>query len=88
MKLKNWKIGAKSTNHCIFLKDGNVALVRNILKTLNGRISIVVQKYAQYEHLYLSPTSSKDFQELVVSELRAELELISVDINSDARITS
>lgn len=38
-----------------------------------------MQKYVQYEHLYLSPISSKDLQELVVFELRAECELISVD---------
>ncbi len=79
MKLKNWKIGTKRPNHCIFLTDGNVALVRNILKSLNGQISILVQKYVQYEHLYFSPISSKDFQEFVVSELRIECELIYVD---------
>ncbi|KAI9554931.1 hypothetical protein GHT06_020211 [Daphnia sinensis] len=79
MKLQNWKIGTKRPNHCIFLKNGNVALVKNILKTLNGQISILVQKYVKCEHLYLSPRSSKDFQELVVSELSEECELTSVD---------
>jgi hypothetical protein len=62
-----------------FSLNGNVALVKNILKTLNGHISILVQKYVQFENLYLSPICSNDFQELVVSELRAECELVDVD---------
>lgn len=78
MKFLNWEIGVKRPNHCVFLKDGSVALIRNILKSMNGKISILAQKYLINDSLFVSPITSKDFQEIVVSELHSDYQLYDV----------
>ncbi len=78
MKFQNWEIGIKRPNHCVFLKDGSVALIKNILKGMNGKVSILVKKYLIYDCLFVSPISSLDFQEIIVSQLHSDYQLHDV----------
>jgi hypothetical protein len=75
-KLENWNKTSKSLH---FFEKRKCSFGKNIRKTLNAHISILVQKYVQFENLYLFPICSNDFLELVVSELRAGCELVDVD---------
>lgn len=82
MKLRNWTISTKRPDHCVFLSDGSVALVQNIIKNSEGDIFVYVKKYLMYEDLYISPLPSRTFQELVVSELGTELYMVNVNLIS------
>jgi hypothetical protein len=62
----------------VFLNDGSVALVKNILRSTDGQISLHVKKYLYHDDLYTSSLPSRSFQELVVSELSTELAIIDI----------
>ena len=72
-------ICTKRPDNCVFLNDGSVALVKNILKSTDGKISLYVKKYLQKEDLYTNPLISSTFAELVVSDLSTKLTKINVD---------
>jgi hypothetical protein len=79
IQLRNVTICTKLPNNCVYLNDGSVALVKNILKSRDGQISLYVKKYLKHDDLYTSPLPSRTFQELVVSELSTELAIINID---------
>lgn len=79
IQLRNVTICTKRPDNCVFLNDGSVALVKNILKSTDGKISLYVKKYLQKEDLYTNPLISSTFAELVVSDLSTKLTKINVD---------
>ncbi len=82
IKLRNWTISTKRPDHCVFLSDGSVALVQNIIKNSKDDIFVYVKKYLMSEDLYISPLPSRTFQELVISELGTELYMVNVNLIS------
>lgn len=47
-----------SKDACVLLKDGNFAVIENIIKLKNGNISFIGKSYSPIDSLYENPNSS------------------------------
>lgn len=77
-RANKWYLDCKKRNNCATLKNGDVIIIRNFVRSSRDKTIVVGQKFSVVEDLFLQPLPSSTIGEFKVSHLSRETQFWDV----------